>query len=450
MSFSFAEVERAINGIRSMLKMPANDRLQEEFDAGLHPNFLAYQKRQTGKDLVPVLERYLVGARSYLNQPSSYYDIFGAGRSVILVEVLETALTILKSKKANGLAARVEKLVTAVDFDVCDSTVCELVTAGRYAAVPGVKAIELLQEHPPKKTPDILIDINGVVSFIECKKASRVKDFSVATRKAVRNLLGEVISPFRHRGVSFLAEVVFSCDPSCVGQHSLADACEAALDDRTTVITEQFTVKAVLLPKCDDRQFLFPSPAFYWKRYGHRIRSEWFGLVPQLIGKAARWEKTPNPIRGGLSTWIDTVEWDSAIKWKIKAEDVVAKYQRFPFDGLFDAVTQINGMGVNSTVHLWLETDHFVGGRRDALLDFYRRLCSGPEQKIGWIVVNETLVDVSPKGRFDFIEHAHMISGPTATAPRPTVSGIFGLPDVTGSRPAEFGTGNRLPDIDED
>ncbi len=149
-----------------------------------------------------------------------------------------------------------------------------------------------------------------------------------------------------------------------------------------------------------------------------------------------------------MSTWIKSVEWDAAIKWKIGAQDVIARYRRFGFDGLFEAIEQINSAGLNSTVHLWLETDHFIGGRREVLLDFFKRLSANAHRTIGWIVINETLLDISPKGRFDLIEHAHMIQGPTATTPHPLVTGVFGLPGPMRTI-GEFGVGHELPDIDE-
>jgi hypothetical protein len=95
------------------------------------------------------------------------------------------------------------------------------------------------------------------------------------------------------------------------------------------------------------------------------------------------------------------------------------------------------------------KTDHFIGGRREVLLNFFRCLSAKKQYNVGWIVFNETLLDVSPKGRFDLIEHAHMIQGPTATEPHPLVSGVFGNA-VSMSTTGEFGVGHQLPDIDED
>ena len=248
-----------------------------------------------------------------------------------------------------------------------------------------------------------------------------------------------------------LAEVAFNCDPECVSPSSLFRACEAALNDRVPIVTSQFTVKATRLPKFKSKDYtLYPSPRFSWIRYGHRIRGEWFGIVHQVIGKRGRRANLPKHLQGGVSAWLDSVEWDAAIKWKITAEAIVSKYRRFPFSGLFDdALEQINNAGLDSTVHLWLETDYFIGGRREVLLDFFRRLSAKQQHTVGWIVINETLLDVSPKGRFDLIEHAHMIQGPTATAPHPLVSGVFGLPSPVRTI-GEFGVGHELSDIDED
>ncbi len=136
-------------------------------------------------------------------------------------------------------------------------------------------------------------------------------------------------------------------------------------------------------------------------------------------------------------------------QWRIGASEVVAKYRRFGFDGLFDAIGQLDNNGLNSSVHFWLESDHYIRGRQEALMDFFKRLSLTERRKVGWIVINETLVDVSPKGRFDLIEHAHMIRGQTATVAHPVVSGVFGLEMRRRGIP-EFGIGHELPDIDED
>jgi hypothetical protein len=150
-----------------------------------------------------------------------------------------------------------------------------------------------------------------------------------------------------------------------------------------------------------------------------------------------------------VPSWLDAIEWDAAIKWRIDCPSVVAKYRRFGFDAIFYAIDQINNNGLNSSVHLWLEGDHYLGGRRDQYIDFWNRISQNNQHPIGWIIINETLLDVSPKGRFDLIEQAQIIRGAAATLSDPLVSGIFGFPSFSTGE-SNFGDGPELPDIDED
>jgi hypothetical protein len=283
---------------------------------------------------------------------------------------------------------------------------------------------------------------------VECKKVARVRQVNAATRAIIRERFNSVISHFRKKGVSALFEIDFTSDPVRMSDSELLHACCAALEENTAIVSGGFTVTAKVLPPFKhDGPVLYPSPRFSWLRYRHRVRSEWFGLVHALEAKPARLSTVPEELRGGISTWILSVAWDTAIKWKISSPDVVAKYRRFAFDGVFDAIKQINNSGKDSTVHVWVESDYFVGRRREVMLDLFNRLNQKDDQSVGWIVLNETLLDVSPLGRFDLIEHAHTIRGPMAISEDPIVSGIFGGIDESNPK-AEFGIGAELPDID--
>jgi hypothetical protein len=448
MSFPFEDVERSISGLRLRLNLPADHRLQAEFNAGLHPNLLSYRKNRTETRPLRALERCLIGATSYLHQLSTYYDIFGAGRCVILVQLLGPAVADLQERNVKGSEARIGRLVQAVDSDEFESTAFELIVASRYSALSEIDRIEFIEEQSTR-TPDILFVRSGETSFVECKKVIRVKDFSEVTRTAVRTLLNRLISFFRERGISFLAELTFNCDPKLVTDVSLVEACGAALTNGVPVVTSHFTISAKVLSKfAIDDPILYPSPHFSWVRYGHRIRSEWFGIVHNLEGKPTRRVDTPEHLRQGCSTWLDSVRWDAAIKWKIADKSIVERYRRLPFDLLFDGMKQINNRGLDSTVHLWLETDYAIGRRQKQLLDFHARLSSQPNYKVGWIVINETLLDISPKGAIDLTEHAHLIRGPNATGPEPLVSGVLATTPQDTGLDGEFGVGNQLPDID--
>jgi hypothetical protein len=83
------------------------------------------------------------------------------------------------------------------------------------------------------------------------------------------------------------------------------------------------------------------------------------------------------------------------------------------------------------------------------MLDLFQRLEKNKRDFFGWLILNEVIFDVSPKGYFDLIEHAHMIRGPMAKRDKPPISGVFADDRDVNKRLGEFGVGLELPDIDE-
>ena len=446
-TFDFEDVRRSIARIRSLLDQNANQQLQTEFEAGLHPELLSYEKVQMSGVPLPILEKYLIGATTYLHQPCNYYDIFRVCRCVYMVQLLNAAISVLNAKRVPGLDERLKRLMREIIHDPFDAIAFELITAARYAEHPDVSHVEFLKECD-KKTPDILVKFKNTDSFVECKKVDRTQNYSLLIRDSVRDSLNAVVSEFRAAGIPLLAEVVFNCDPREVSARQLSEAVRAAFNNHTPIIEPAFTVTASRLARYkSDTYTLYPSPYFYWHRYKFRIRSEWFGIIHQFYGSLARRADLPSNLRDGRSSWLNRLDWDTGIKWRIASEEVVAKYRRFAFDGVFKGLDQIKDRGNNSCVHLWLETDYYVGSRKSTFLDLFNRLASNQKDIFGWLMINETLFDISPKGHFDLIEHAHMIRGPRAVGSEPVVSGVL-APDPTATT-VEFGVGRELPDIDE-
>jgi hypothetical protein len=88
-------VRKAIGAIQLKLNVSPAAQLQAEVDAGLHPNLLTSQGGLVNGSPISVIEKYLVGATSFLRQPINYYDIFGAARSVLMTQLLGEALEII-------------------------------------------------------------------------------------------------------------------------------------------------------------------------------------------------------------------------------------------------------------------------------------------------------------------------------------------------------------------
>ena len=446
-TYGFEEVDHSIANLRSLLRQNADQQLQTEFEAGLHPDLLSYEKVQASGIPLPILEKYLIGAATFLHQPCNFYDIFRVCRCVNMVQFLDRAISVLRAKHVPGLEERLKRLARETIHDPFDAVAFELITAARYVEHPDVSHTEFLEESD-KKTPDFMVRFRNTDSFIECKKVDRTQNYTLSIRDAVRDSLNAIIAEFRSAGIPLVAEVVFNSDPREVSKQHLSDAFRAAFNSHTPIIESGFTVVASRLPGYEsDTYKLYPSPDFYWHRYKFRIRSEWFGIVHQFFGSFAHRADLPSNLQGGRSSWLNELDWDAGIKWRISSEEVVAKYRRFAFGGVFKGLDQIQDRGSNSCVHLWLETDYYVGNRKDTFVDLFNRLASNQKDIFGWLMINETLFDVSPKGYFDLIEHAHMIRGPKAVGSHPLVSGVF-APDPA-SPTAEFGIGRQLPDIDD-
>jgi hypothetical protein len=448
MGYTPAQVKEAIDGLTARLGCGPSMSLQQEFDAGLHPTLLSYDKVEASQTHLPILTRYLVGATSYLHQPANYYNIFAACRCVNMVQILNGAIARLTTDDVKGLGARLERLKHAERRDEFDAIAFELITAGRYSEHEAVGEVELLEETRVGMTPDILVRFGKYEMFVECKKIDRTQNFTMAIRDAARNLINPALSWFRSRNIAVVADVNFHADPKLLESSKLREACEASLNEGTAIIAPEFTVRVTRLPKYLSEDYaLYPSSKFFAERYGYRIRSEWMGIVNQLYGRCARRTDLPSELQGGASTWLDEVEWDAAARWKVSSDDIVAKYRRFAFGGLLRGLEQIERRGINSAVHVWLESDYYTGCRKSTFMDLFSRMAVEQRFSFGWLVINETLFDVSPKGTFDLIEHGHSIQGPTAITRKPLVATVF-VPRDNIEGIGEFGVGVELPDVD--
>jgi len=194
---------------------------------------------------------------------------------------------------------------------------------------------------------------------------------------------------------------------------------------------------------------LYPSPKYFGERYQFRERSEWFGIVLAMYAKHARHISVADLPEEIVSTWLDDVQWECAIKWKITDEEILWQHKRLGYDRLFKGLDQLQSKGTNTVLHAWFERDYSIGHRQNELMDFFNRIKTSAKDVFAWIIFNETCFDVSPEGRFDLIENAHIVRGPGAMVSQPMVTCVFTQPDERTSKLAEFGIGHEMPDIDE-
>ena len=83
-------------------------------------------------------------------------------------------------------------------------------------------------------------------------------------------------------------------------------------------------------------------------------------------------------------------------------------------------------------------------------MHFLETLRKQTEHTFGWVVFNELVINVSPQGRFDFVEHAHLLSGPKRTSVQPLVTLVFVPYAAMREGIGEFGVGVKMAPIDDE
>ncbi len=428
MSYGIEEVKAWLDDLCNILGLQNPHRLQSQYEEGLFPTLLSYSKvNQPRGEALPAIEKYQISAQSYINFPVNFYEIFRAGRSVPFLNLLSQALRFLTDNKISGLASKIALLKREKDYDTFESMAFELITAWRYCTSGEIKLLKFIPETPRQKTPDFFIIRNdGSETYCECKKLNRMSDDSVELRNQARELLNPAILEFRKNGISTVAEVQFFDDLKKFTPRRILKAWQMSLEDGATIIREGFSINAKYLPTYETSSpELFPSPKFLWNRYGFRERDEWYGLVNQSYFSRVHYTDKGEITRGAESTWIQGIEWDCAAKWKVSDEVLHQQKRRFQFKRVFEGLEQLKDKGINTTLHLCIETEHCIGDREKPILDLVERLRKNNRDSFGWLIINELYFDVSPKGYFDMIEHAHKINGPVATFDDPIVTNVF-------------------------
>jgi hypothetical protein len=360
---------------------------------------------------------------------------------------LNNALTTVVERTQN-YEPRLKRLCKERDYDPFEAVLYELVVAAAYCLLPDAPSVTFLPEETID-SPDLEVRGRDGKMYVECKKFDRSVDLSWGLRDIVRDKVQPAIDEFLKREQSAVLEVSFHRDPSVVGAQKIVDYCLESLKARTPIIDRDMTVnvKPLTYRRLDDYT-LYPSPKYLWERYGYREKGEWFGLASGMKVRYARHVSVAELEEPLASTWLDDVEWECVVKWKVTDEKLIWRHKRLGYDRLFEGLDQLQSRGTNTALHVWFERDQSIGHRKNELVDFFNRLGKHQKDIFGWIVFNETCLDVSLQGRFDLIEHAHIIQGLGAKSNRPPVTLVFTGDGHTKDIIGKFGVGHELPDVD--
>ncbi len=432
-------LRNALGDISKVLDYQVPSEALERYLRGLDPDMTGYEKLVGRGSTLPAIAKYVLVAESYLAQPElgSFYDIFRAARIIPLVRALHRALTTLHAARVRGFLERAARLVATIDLDDFESVLFELLVAARYGEVLGFDCVEFLDECSDRRTPDLLVRIGDRRVYVECKRIDRMTDASVAFRDDIRGLARPVLGVLRERGIQAAIATSFMKKPSEITQGDFEVGVFRAVSEPGRLVESKgFAVLATLLHPAPLSDYpLIPSPAFFWDRYKYRS-GDWHGIVHSIIARKIG------------PSFLDVIDWESALMWRLDDKDLVWAAQRLPFTRFFDGLEQLAQSGEDTVLHVWFERSPEYGHRQENLFKLSDTLAA-KSKVFAWIIMNETFADVSIGGRFDFQEHASGLGGLARATEEPPVASVFvDLHDVRGT--GEWGVGLDLPSIDDE
>jgi hypothetical protein len=449
-TFSKEDVQVAINELCSRLNLTIDRKLLVEYQNGHHPTLLSYEKVDKPEIALPTILKYLMGAQTYCDAPVNYYDIFRSCRHTIFIQKLNEAIKIC-DKRTKGLEARLTKLLLEEKYDPFDSIMFEILTAAQYSRLASTKEVIFLDE-TTEKSPDLKVVMNDVPLplFVECKKFHRNTDLFIGIRDRVQNICSEVFQTFYGLDTSAIIDLEFYCSPDDVKPAEIAEQCFRAFRKHSYIRGPKIGTKITTLSirRLDD-YLLFPSAKYYWERYQFRPQGEWYGIAPSMKSQPAHVIEELHPIPIGVSTWISEVDWECAVRWRICNEELQRRIRKLNYNRIFQGLEQLKLKSPFSTLHLWFEREGADTIRQSELMDVFFRLEINQKDIYSWIVFNETILETSPMGIFDIIEHAHFITCSVAPQDEPFVSTVF-LDEIPNGPLGEFGRGREMPDIDDE
>jgi hypothetical protein len=439
--FGIEEVKKSVENVINKLSLTIDDSILDNYQNGFIPDLLTYEKVEIPSIEIPCLYKYLIGAKSYLNQPTQFYDIFRSNRHSILIQKLSDALNNFASTGIN-VEKRLQRLVSEIEYDAFESVLFELLVAHKYLLNPNVNSLSFLEE-TEEKTPDIEIKLTNKTYYIECKKYNRINNIFPIIRNKVNELVNPLFKYIYSLGKCLIIELTFFVSPENIDKDIFIREVQLAISQDKSFKNDFYEI---LL--CENSSIRFesytlnPSPKFYSERYNYRTKSEWQGLITRMNAKYAY------PIsnigkNSNYSSWLDEIDWDCAFKWKISNQEFLWQQKKMAYNLIFKGLAQLKHKSDNSILHVWIERDPSVGNRKNELLNFYKHINNNSMDKFAWLIFNETEFSVSLNGHFDLIEYAHIIGGPTRTTHEPAITLILNDPD---SGMEEFGVGHIYPE----
>lgn len=422
-----------------------------EFLNGEHSELLSYEKTKNSKsDGLSALHKYLVLAGAFVEfntRISQYYDIYRTCRGTHIICSLAASLALIhRLPNVNKL---IRKMVNAKTFDEFDSIHFEAAVAARY--VESGCSIEFI-DSSEEIAPEFRVIILGSTLHVECKRINRQSDLSIKIRNYLRSVTDLPSKYFYSKNQSLHFELDIVGDPLTITSQDLlfASLDASRKSYRSKLYFGKFWLKCIPATMSPLETYtLHPSVKYYRDRYNFSEQDGWGGLVEKLECQYAF-------MKGGgpFSTWMDKVNWEYAVKWRISDPDTIDRLQKINFNRLKKAYEQVSSRNTPGIIHFCFERDASLGHRADKLKNLVEKVFLRDvfDYKIPLLLIfNELEYEVTYQGQIDVREHAHYTGNFKVSHEDIPVTNVFtkSVDPSEIEQYGKFGEGNKLIGLDD-
>lgn len=373
---------------------------------------------------------YLVLVDLYI-KGETYFDMFQLSRVISYFVSVGKYLCYLNLVR--GVEDRVKKLILKSN-DNPDSGLFEILTAALYVR-SGYRKVEFIKECS-YKTPDLIVENDNFTYYVECKRMSKISDYSYREREKWMKMSMLLLDYVRSRNINVFVKIffdkeLFDCNDSC-----LIKAMKDALGSRDNIGKSENGEVTVWYEGVDVEKI-----RNHFLRYSVKSNSPF--LIKLITGEYRPYGNYRLSFEPELSEekpgYLEGVYNPSALSWKSRSEVALEKKSRHVRKLLSDAVKQLP-KGEKGVVHFGIEAVEGDEIEQIRLIKNMMQLSSfdAGDVNLDWVYIHLLAPGSSPEENWFFEETSVSFSSKDFSIPRLERSNLTPFTTVNNGFAWEF------------
>ena len=313
-------------------------------------------------------------------------------------------------KQIKDVETRLRRALAKASREI-DSCLFEILIANSYKK-NGWEEVAFVSEESSKKTCDFYARKPGHEIYVECKRKSKLSDYSIKEKAKWLNLFEPVASCLRNEKKSIVLEIIFHEELTKLPNDYLAKVLlpkipllipGVLVDDKICTIHVRNTQLSKTSEHLKKNYVRLDGPLLY-----HLL----FDYTDYYKGITSGIYMRPHSM---MPNYVDDIEWGYAAIWNCDSAEALFKKARSIKDLLYDAVEQMPN-GRRSSVHLGMESydgEQVEEVRLKRILSDVNNLYT--EGKVDFLYLHFLAFTVPVDGNWDVREDCIILKKPLAS-----------------------------------